>query len=260
MKQFILVLGIAFSVQVFSQETCDIQRYYGDFIKITKKNNGKKDYLYREFVKVDSQYCFADYVNNNLLYVDFFTSFCSNCRKDDLLIHIDDSIELQSAFIAMLQEDSLFNAVMQELTAKVINKTVSKDTITMDALLNIAVKYFYVQKITEEGYYAGKVCWGINGILETEQERKPFIEAFAGVSIVTRYYDKTYNMQNELVNTIKELYNVNLGVDKEERLLRARGAVFMQMFYNQKLRDMLLYEYEHKKDYLPFVLRDVEKK
>ena len=53
---------------------------------------------------------------------------------------------------------------------------------------------------------------------------------------------------------------MNLGVDKEERLLRARGAVFMQMFYNQKLRDMLLYEYEHKKDYLPFVLRDVEKK
>jgi hypothetical protein len=64
-------------------------------------------------------------------------------------------------------------------------------------------------------------------------------------------------MYDEFVNAIKELYKINLGVDKEERLLRARGAVFMYMFHNQKLRDMLLYEYENKKEHLPFVLLDI---
>jgi hypothetical protein len=259
MKQFILVVCVVFSLNGFSQIKCDMQNHYGDFIKLTKKNSTNDEYLSQDVVKVDSQYCFADYVNNNLRHIEYLIwHFCPNysfCK--DSLKKIKDSLALQSAFNAVMQEDSLFNAVMLELTTKVIDKTVPKDTITMEKLLNIAVKYFYVPKITEQGYYVGKVCSMINGIKETEQERKPFLEAFSWVSISKHYYGKEYNMQDELASAIKELYKLNLGVDEKERLLRARGAVFMQMFYNKKLRDMLLYEYENKKEYLPFVLSDM---
>ena len=257
MKKFILIVSLAGSIQAFSQTKCDIQNHYGDFIKISKENHKGKEYLYPEVVTVDTQYCFADYVNNNPLYAHYFlTSFCPSYKQDNL-INIKDSLALQSAFISVLQEDSLFSAIMQELTEKVFDKSVPKDTITMNTLLNIAVKYFYLPRITEEGHYVGKVCGGLNGLAETETIRKPFIEAFASTAIIKHYNSKEYNMYNEFGNALGELYKINLGVDNNERLLRARGAVFMQMFHNQELRKMLLYEYELQKEYLPFVLSDI---
>jgi hypothetical protein len=259
MKQFILILGVAFSLQAFSQTKCDMQSHYGDFIKIKKGGYDNKEYLFPEAVRVDTQYCFADYVNNNLRHIGYFIDvFCSSRKHLNDLLKIEDSLALQSAFNTLLQEDSVFNAVMFELTAKVIDKTIPKDTITINDLLNITIKLFYVHNITEEGYYQSKICGGINGFAETEQERNPFLETFAWVSISKYYYSgKEYDMYEEFANVMRDLYEINLGIDKEKRLLRARGAVYMQMFYNQKLRDMLLYEYEQKKEYLPFVLRDI---
>ena len=255
MKHIILIFSLVCSFQVFSQTRCDIQNHYGDFMKIKKESYNGKEYLAVRVVSVDTQYCFANYVNRNSFPLhSLWSSFCPSYKQDNL-IQIKDSLALQSAFVAVLQEDSLFNSIMQEITSKVINKTVPKDTITMNTLLNIAVKYFYVMKITDEGYYVGKVCGGLNGIAETETVRKPFIEAFTSSSILKHYAGEEYNMYDELVNVITELYKVNLGIDTKERLLRARGAVFMQMFNNQKLRDMLCYEYEQQKEYLTFVLR-----
>ena len=255
MKRIILIFSLVCSFQVFSQTRCDIQNHYGDFMKISKKNHNGKEYLAITVVGVDTQYCFANYVNRNSF--PLYSLWCECCPsyKQDNLIQIEDSLALQSAFTAVLQNDSVFNSTMQEITAKVIDKTIPKDTITMNTLLNTAVKYFYVLKITEDGYYVGKVCGGLNGIAETETIRKPFIETFALASIIEHYTDEEYNMYNELVNVTSELYKINLGLDNKERLLRARGAVFMQMFYNQKLRDMLRYEYEQQKEYLTFVLR-----
>jgi hypothetical protein len=51
---------------------------------------------------------------------------------------------------------------MTELVSKSIDKKTTKDTITMDKLLNIAVKYFSITKINEQGAYVGKVCVGLN--------------------------------------------------------------------------------------------------
>lgn len=60
-------------------------------------------------------------------------------------------------------------------------------------------------------------------------------------------------MQIEFISAIYELYNLVLGVETEERLLRAQGVMFSLMRNNEKLRKLLLLEYEKKKDYLPFV-------
>ena len=253
-KLTIFCIAVVVSFQGFSQTKCDIRSHYGDFIKIEKEVYNNKEYLNQDVVEVDSQYCFADFVNNNGGFIHFFVvGFRSNYNEDDL-IKIDNNTALQSAYIVQLQEDSLFNAIMSELTTKVIDKSVPKDTISMNTLLNIAVKYFYVRNISDEGYYVAQVCGGI--IKATEQERKPFIEAFAFGSIINHYQSDEYNMYNELVQVVEKLYNMNLGVDKNERLLRAQGAVYMQMFNNKNLRDMLLLEYERKKEYLPFVLQD----
>ena len=52
----------------------------------------------------------------------------------------------------------------------------------------------------------------------------------------------------------KELYKINLGIENDDRLLRAQGAMYMFMRNNEILKELLLFEYENKKEYLPFVL------
>ena len=61
-------------------------------------------------------------------------------------------------------------------------------------------------------------------------------------------------LYNEFVNGIKALYTLNLGIDANQRLLRAQGAMFMYMRNNEILKKALLATYRKKKDFLPFVL------
>jgi hypothetical protein len=145
---------------------------------------------------------------------------------------------------------------MNKLTKKITDKSnYVPDTISMDGLLNIAVKYFSIIKINKDGYYVGKVCTGINGLKQTDKERNPQIEAFCFTTILNNYQGEQFNMYNEFVTGIKELYKINLGIENDDRLLRAQGAMYMFMRNNEKLKELLLFEYENKKEYLPFVLK-----
>jgi hypothetical protein len=145
---------------------------------------------------------------------------------------------------------------MSDLVAKTIEKSIPKDSISMDKLLNVAVKYFSILKITEDGYYAGKVCTGLNDIKKTEKVRKPQLEAFCFSSIMKYYQGTEFNMYDEFVKSIKELYKINLGVDRSERLLRAQGAMYFLMRNSENLKKMLRSEYELNKVILPFALKD----
>jgi hypothetical protein len=63
-----------------------------------------------------------------------------------------------------------------------------------------------------------------------------------------------FNIYEEFINVVKELYLVNLGIDDNENLLRAQGATFMLMRNNENLRKMLKADYENQKEFLPFVV------
>ena len=181
------------------------------------------------------------------------TNFSSN-SNDKSLLQINDSLSLRKNYFEGLKKDSLFNSTMNELVNKTIDKKIPKDSLNMNQLLNIAVKYFSINKLTKEGDYAGKVCAGFNSIKSTEKIRRPFVEAFCFSSIFNNYISEEFSMYEEFVNAIKELYTINLGVEEEEKLLRAQGAMFLIMKNNNKLRKMLQVEYEKQKEYLPFIL------
>ncbi len=256
MKKLILILAIGLiTINSFSQNNCHIEKEYQEIFKIKKEKYGEREYLMKTINTLDSNSCFSDLVNNNGQYIDYLRTHFSDNSNDEKLMTIKDSIELQNEFIKTLGNDSTFNSVMNKLTEKITNKSqFVPDTISMDRLLNIAVKYFYIMKISEEGYYAGKVCTGINGIKQTEKERKPQVEAFCFTTIMNNYEGEQFNMYNELVKGIKELYKINLGIEDEERLLRAQGAMYMFMRHNESLKELLIFEYEKKKKYLPFIL------
>lgn len=257
MKRLLLILTIGlFTVSSFSQTNCNIETQYGKIFKIEKKKYGEKEYLLKTVNKIDTTSCFSELVNNNKQYIDYLRTHFSDNSNYEKLMSISDTIELQNEFIKSLERDSTFNEVMHTLTEKISDKSnYIPDTISMDEMLNIAVKYFSIIKINEDGHYVGKVCTGINGLKQTEKERKPQIEAFCFSTILNNYKAEQYNMYNEFVKGIKELYKINLGIESDDRLLRAQGAMYLFMRNNDKLNELLLSEYENKKEYLPFVLK-----
>jgi len=256
MKRLLLIFTIGLIItNSFSQNQCKIEKQYKNIFKIEKKKYKQREYLSKTVNILDSNSCFSDLVNNNGQYIHYLrTNFSDNSNYKELM-DITDTIELQNEFIKSLVIDSTFNNVMNKLTTKITDKShFVPDTISMDELLNIAVKYFSILKITEKGDYAGKVCTGINGLKQTEKERKPQVEAFCFTTILNNYRGEQFNMYDEFVKGIKELYKINLGIENDDRLLRAQGAMYMFMKNNDKLREVLILEYKKKKKFLPFVI------
>jgi len=258
MKKLILttIILILITIQGYGQKHCDIKTNYEDFISVEKSVYNEKAYFIKRVIETDKKSCFSDLVNNNPMFIDYILSnFSSNANYQNLL-ELTDSIAMKNKYFDDLRKDSSFNSVMTDLVYKSIDKKTPKDTISMDELLNVAVKYFSIMRLTDEGHYVGKVCAGLNDIKKTESERKPFIEGFSFSSILKHYKSEGYSMYDEFVKAIKELYKVNLGIDKNEKLLRAQGAMFLLMRNNENLKEMLKAEYKKQKDYLPFILID----
>ncbi len=250
----ILIIGLV-TVDLSSQTNCKIEDEYHKIFKIEKRKYGETEYLIQTVNEIDSNSCFSGLVNNNREYIDYLRTHFSDDSNHEKLLAISDTIELQAEFIRSLENDSIFNREMEKLTKKITDiSNYIPDTVSINELLNIAVKYFLILEINEEGFYVGQVCTGINGLAETENERNPQVEAFCFSTIVNNYQGEQFNMYNEFVKGIKELYKIHLGIEDNERLLRAQGAMYMYMRNNETLKELLLFEYENKKEYLPFVL------
>lgn len=258
MKKTIILLLTILTADLFAQTKCDIKENYADFVYIQKASykSGDKDiyYLIKWTDETKNKKCFSGIVKNTSYIIHLLTNFSSNAN-DSLLLQINDSVTLQNEYIKVLTKDTLFNRVMTDLISKTVEKSVPKDTVSMDKLVNIAVKYFSVFKINPQGYYVGFVCGGRNDIEKTEKVRRPQLEAFCFSSIANNMEGGKFNMYEEFVKALKELYKVNLGVDDNERLLRAQGAMFLLMRNNVSLKKMLKYEYEKNKTWLPFILK-----
>ena len=239
-----------------TQKLCNIVSFYGDFIKIRRENYHGTEYLIQDIVQTPSTNCFSR-VTNNTMYVKYLLdNYSSSFTYSNELQSIKDSILLQKQFIDSLQKDTAFSKVITELASKTINKTLPKDSITMDKMLDIAVKYFSIMGISKDGDYMVKVCIGMNDIKKTEKIKKPLLEAFCFSSIAKNYQGKKINMMNEMVKSATQLYKVNLGIDEHERLLRAQGAMYFLMRNDKNLEKMLRREYKLNRKNLPFVLKD----
>lgn len=256
MKLSILLASFfGFTTSVYSQIKCSIIESYGEFIRIEKIKYNNQDFITKRVTQVKGEVCFRGLVNNNTSYIEYLlANFSSNIVNEELMILLD-STALQTEYINVLKQDSMFNSVMTDLLSKTINKVVPKDTVLLDQLMNIAVKFFSILKLNENGHYIGKVCAGLNDILKTEEYRHAQLEAFCFSSILKNYLTEEFSMYLEFVGALKELYKVNLGIDRDEKLLRAQGAMYFIMYSNENLKRMLISEYNLHIDDLPFVLK-----
>jgi hypothetical protein len=252
MKTILCSMLILCFTGLFAQTECPISNYYGDFLKAEKIKRGEREFIRKSVTQAETESCVKNLVNNNIQYIDYLlTHFITKENYSDLVL-IEDTVEIQAQFENQLKNDSLFNSIMTELADKTINNKLEKDSVNIDYVVNVAVKYFAILSINEEGHFSTRICTGFNLIKETEPERNPHIEAFAFSSVFKNLSSENYNLYGDFVTFVRNIYTLNLGTVKEEKLLRAQGALFMAMRENSKLKEMLIDEYSEKKEFLPF--------
>jgi hypothetical protein len=251
---FLFLLSLYWSLTQ-AQNRCQVKELYGDFVAISKHEINGQTYTSRQVLVPVKKSCLSAFIEQEKLMMDYLLTNFSSPVSPDLLAAAKDSLALRKIYLAELKKDSSFAKVMEELQTKVLEKKVAKDSIDMDDLMNVAMKYFTITKASADGGYSGKVCVGINGVTSTQTKRQAFLEAFAFSSIFKHYQSKEYNMYREFTDAIRKILPIQLGEDNNERLLRAQGALFVLMSQNEKLQKMLREEYEARKTNLPFILK-----
>jgi hypothetical protein len=239
---------------LFGQTECNIRDHYQDFIEVKKIKSEDHSFLYKQVVKNKHKSCFSGLMNKEPFFFNYLLENFSSNEANKQLLQMKDSLALRMAYLSQLKNDSLYNSVMQTWVNKTIDKRKAKDKVTIAELLNIAVKYFTITKIDRDGNFHGKVCGGINCIKQTEEVRQPFLEAFAFSSILKNYEGQTYSMLNEFKKGLMQIQSLNLGLDKNEKLLRSQGVMFSCMYNNEKLKSMLKAEFKSRQNELPFIL------
>lgn len=249
------VLVLCFGMTTLhSQITCNIIDNYADFIHVKRYDDGKRKFISKNVIKSQKDACYSTLINDNTMFIYYILSGFSSEENNATLLEITDEKEFQDTYFLDLSKDDKFNSIMNELVSKTLTNTQPKDSVTMDALLNVAVKYFSIVRIMDDGKYIGKVAVGLNDIKKTLNQRKPFLEAFAWAAILANKENNNFQLDNEFKTAINEIEKIELGISQDDRLLRAQGAMYMMMYNNPQLRNVLRTEYENHQAYLPFVL------
>ncbi len=204
----------------------------------------------KKLKKSDPLYMLTE--KNKVILLNLFTDY-SGFREFSQVKGIEDSISLQKDFYSFLNADAQFGDLMDKISEK-INNGKFIDTVTIDQLTDVASKYFYIKGIDEQDRYEGKVCGGLNGNSANPSIKHPFIEAFS-VAAILENFQKGSNLYDQFVRGMKNLNKIQFSENQEQRLLEARGAMYLFMFNNQEFRDTLISEYEKRKQVLPFYLK-----
>jgi len=233
----------------FAQNKEDIFNDYTIFLEV-------KQYEQTPYIKikeVDSNVLNAACVNEQPYFWDFLLTNYTEGLDYETLAQAPDTLVQQKAVMDQIQKDKIFTPIVQAYREKVIHHTQAKDTVSMDEILNVAVKFFNLTGVTPVGY-SSRICVGINALKQTEKKRSPYLEAFAFDAIINNLNNERYPFYDDFIQSVHNVYKLNLGIDEQEQLLRAQGAIFVQMFQSIELQKLILEEYERKKNILPFYL------
>jgi hypothetical protein len=135
------------------------------------------------------------------------------------------------------------------------SSTFGQDTISEANLMDYASKFFHIKAINEKGQYVLKICNGLSGHADTHETTNSTLEAFCVKAIISHYDDEQYNLQKEMTQAVKAICKIKMGLNRDEQLLRAQGALYIIMARNEKLKEALLFEYQRQKASCGFVLK-----
>lgn len=239
----------------YGQSPITLFKDYNNFVETKRITLLSKDsQLITAIKEIEPSVKGAEYVNRQPLFWSYLLSNFTKQVDYNALEEQNDTLMIQREFVRLLEKDSLFVPLVIDYDNIVVQNSHPKDTIRITKALNIAVKFFNIERITNEGLYVGKTCVGSNEIVNTEKQRYPFVEAFAFDAVMRNIRNEEYNLYAYFIESVQNIYKINMGIDEKDRLLRAQGALFVQMIQYDKLKQLLEDEYQKNKDILPFVL------
>lgn len=250
-SSFILILFLfGGQSQGLAQESPSLFQDYTQFLEVKFYDSSP----YIAIKQVDSSRIGAASINEQPSFWDFLIINHAARLDYDALAQINDTIAVSQKVIQHLEQDATFAPLVQNYQAKVVNHTQAKDTVYLDQILNVAVKFFNLTGINAQGAYTGRICVGINPLKNTEKTRSPYLEAFAFDAIINNLSSEIYPFYNYYITAVQKVYKLNLGTNDQDQLLRAQGAVFIQMVDSTDLQQLLKDEYKRKQEILPFYL------
>ena len=193
---------------------------------------------------------------DNKSYIGYiFTNFRSEEIKKGGVIDKNREKEIIfKEYKELLKKDTLFVNTLQRISDNSIKKIQDKPSHDLDVVMDIATKFVKITGINEQGNYTLKVCVGVNDLEKTQSKRYADIEAFCFVSVFNAYLNKENPLKDEIIKEFHKIVPLSMGIEKEERILRAQGALMVLMYQNESFKQALLKEYEDKKDILPFTI------
>ena len=220
-------------------------------IEVYDSEKMKKKVLIKRIAAVDEEKCYAAVIN---AMPDYFSYLKTNFSDPSLYNELDlnaDSASLRMAFNEAVKKDAGLISKIDEHFLKTSGK-LEKDKVVFEEIRDIATKFFAIKEIDEQDRYVGKVCVGINMIEKTLPKRRALIEAFVFAALMSDLKTENSILMENFKANMKELYNNNLGIDKEERLLRAQGMMMAMMKNDPQLTGILATYYAKNMDHLPF--------
>lgn len=191
---------------------------------------------------------------DNKSYIDYvFTNFRSKEIKKGGIIDKEWKKEIIfKEYKDLLKKDTLFVNTLQRISDNSVKNIKDKPSYDLDVVMDIATKFIKIIDINADGNYVLKVCVGVNDLERTQIKRYADIEAFSFLAILNHYQDKNDPLKDEIVKEFHKIVPLSVGIQKEERILRAQGALMVLMYQNESFKQTLLKEYGEKKVILPF--------
>lgn len=222
------------------------------------ENQLKLDTYDSEGIRLTSTFQNIEPVENILDYKSYinyiFYNFKDESSKFKGVIDINQKEIVFELHRERLKNDTLFVNTLQRISDNSIKKIQDKPSYDLDVVMDIATKFVKITGINEQGNYTLKVCVGVNDLEQTQVKRYADIEAFCFVSVFNAYLNKENPLKDEIIREFHKIVPLSMGIEKEERILRAQGALMVLMYQNESFKQALLKEYEDKKDILPFTI------
>ncbi len=255
-KLLFVILALMFG-KAQAQNPCHLKDYWQKIYVLDTSMYRQRVHYYIDVKALPESHKCAPDINSHLTELQYIRSnFTGFKSKKEILKSIPDSVTRQRKLVDLLQKDTL---CMQTVTrwGDAWQGKYPKDTVSLNTLMDIAAHFFYLDRQLTDGSLAGHVCTGLNALNSLQTERKPLVEPFVFRTIYDNFIGKStgkYNLHDEYVKAVKEIYKIDLGKVNEHRLVLAQGAMLMYMFENEVLKSVLIEAYEKQKEHLPFVL------
>ena len=211
--------------------------------------------------ELPTDHLLAELTNRHTRFLEYLIQHGTGITFEQKKILWADSLHFGENFIALLEEDSTFNAnflpvVDTYLAARDIElvgyeSVPQKRAVSIEEATNVAIRFFYPDAI-QDGTIISHVCLGINGIKDLEGGRDIVLEAFAFSTIFENLEKPEYKLRREWERAKGLMNRLNLSSDEDIRLIRAQGVMWGHMYQSEGLRQALLDGSRRMAEVLPF--------